>query len=99
MPVHYGSRELSFMTISSTLATQIPQAAGYAYGQKLVGKDACTLCYFGEGAASEGDFHAGMNMAAVMKCPVVFVVRNNGYAISTPVVRTVCQLTVSPQGV
>ena len=49
MPVHYGSRALNFMTISSPLATQIPQAAGYAYGQKLAGKKACTLCYFGGG--------------------------------------------------
>lgn len=84
MPVHYGSKELNFMTISSPLATQIPQAAGYAYAQKLQGKQACTLCYFGEGAASEGDFHAGLNMAAVLNCPVVFLCRNNGYAISTP---------------
>lgn len=84
MPVHYGSRELNFMTIRSPLATQIPQAAGYAYGQKRAGNKACTLCYFGEGAASEGDFHAGLNLAAVLKCPVVFVARNNGYAISTP---------------
>ncbi|GAA6151135.1 thiamine pyrophosphate-dependent dehydrogenase E1 component subunit alpha [Pseudoteredinibacter isoporae] len=84
MPVHYGSNELNYMTISSPLGTQIPQAAGYAYAQKLQGNDACTLCYFGEGAASEGDFHAGMNMAAVLNCPVVFVCRNNGYAISTP---------------
>jgi len=84
MPVHYGSRDLHFMTIRSPLATQIPQAAGYAYGQKLAGNNACTLCYFGDGAASEGDFHAGLNMAAVLKSPVVFVARNNGYAISTP---------------
>ncbi len=84
MPVHYGSNELNYMTISSPLATQIPQAAGYAYGQKLAGKKACTLCYFGEGAASEGDFHAGLNMAAVQNTPVIFVCRNNGYAISTP---------------
>jgi len=84
MPVHYGSKELNFMTISSPLATQIPQASGYAYAQKLQGKQACTLCYFGEGAASEGDFHAGLNMAAVLNCPVVFLCRNNGYAISTP---------------
>ncbi len=83
MPVHYGSRDLHFMTIRSPLATQIPQAAGYAYGQKLAGNNACTLCYFGDGAASEGDFHAGLNMAAVLKSPVVFVARNNGYAIST----------------
>jgi 2-oxoisovalerate dehydrogenase E1 component alpha subunit len=72
------------MTISSPLATQIPQASGYAYGQKLQGLDAVTLCYFGEGAASEGDFHAGLNMAAVHRAPVIFFCRNNGYAISTP---------------
>lgn len=41
-------------------------------------------CYFGEGAASEGDFHAGLNLAATRSCPVVFICRNNGYAISTP---------------
>ncbi|WP_100641507.1 thiamine pyrophosphate-dependent dehydrogenase E1 component subunit alpha [Alteromonas facilis] len=84
MPIHYGDKELNFMTISSPLGTQIPQAAGYAYGQRLHGLDAVTICYFGEGAASEGDFHAGLNMAAVLNCPVVFFCRNNGYAISTP---------------
>ena len=77
MPIHYGDKALNFMTISSPLGTQIPQASGYAYGQKMAG-------YFGEGAASEGDFHAGLNMAAVLHCPVIFFCRNNGYAISTP---------------
>ncbi|WP_440995462.1 thiamine pyrophosphate-dependent dehydrogenase E1 component subunit alpha [Arhodomonas sp. SL1] len=85
MPVHYGSRELHYMTVSSPLATQIPQAAGYAYGQKLDGAGRCSICYFGEGAASEGDFHAALNMAAVIRCPAIFFCRNNGYAISTPV--------------
>ena len=84
MPIHYGSKALNCMTVSSTLATQIPQATGYAYGQKLQGLDAVTICYFGEGAASEGDFHAGLNMAAVQETPVIFFCRNNGYAISTP---------------
>jgi 2-oxoisovalerate dehydrogenase E1 component alpha subunit len=84
MPIHYGSKELNYMTISSPLGTQIPQATGYAYGQKMQGLDAVTLCYFGEGAASEGDFHAGLNMAAVQEAPVIFFCRNNGYAISTP---------------
>ncbi|MCJ8296990.1 MAG: thiamine pyrophosphate-dependent dehydrogenase E1 component subunit alpha, partial [Colwellia sp.] len=84
MPIHYGSKALNCMTVSSTLATQIPQATGYAYGQKLQGLDAVTICYFGEGAASEGDFHAGLNMAAVQEAPVIFFCRNNGYAISTP---------------
>ncbi len=84
MPIHYGSSKLNYMTISSPLGTQIPQATGYAYGQKLQGLDEVTLCYFGEGAASEGDFHAGLNMAAVQEAPVIFFCRNNGYAISTP---------------
>ena len=95
MPIHYGSAELNYMTISSPLGTQIPQATGYAYGQKIKHIDAktgeltskidnVTICYFGEGAASEGDFHAGLNMAAVHKSPVIFFARNNGYAISTP---------------
>ena len=99
MPIHYGSRELNFMTISSPLATQIPQAAGYAYGQKLAGSNACTLCYFGEGAASEGDFHAGLNMSAVLKSPVVFVVRNNGYAISTPTTEQYASDGIASRGV
>lgn len=84
MPIHYGSAELNYMTISSPLATQIPQATGYAYAQKLRKQQQVTICYFGEGAASEGDFHAGLNMAAVHEVPVIFFCRNNGYAISTP---------------
>lgn len=84
MPIHYGSREHHYMTISSPLATQIPQAVGYAYGQKLAGSGHCTVTVFGEGAASEGDFHAALNMASVLKVPVIFLCRNNGYAISTP---------------
>lgn len=77
-------------TISSPLATQIPQASGAAYALKLQALTNPTLpprivaCYFGEGAASEGDFHAALNIAATRACPVVFVCRNNGYAISTP---------------
>jgi len=85
MPVHYGSKELNYQTISSPLATQLPQAVGAAYALKLDKKKACTICYFGEGAASEGDFHAALNFAATVEAPVIFFCRNNGYAISTPV--------------
>jgi len=91
MPVHYGSKELNMHTISSPLATQIPQASGAAYALKLqhlqnpqeVPKRV-VACYFGEGAASEGDFHAALNIAATRNCPVLFICRNNGFAISTP---------------
>ncbi|KAI9306172.1 thiamine diphosphate-binding protein [Cunninghamella echinulata] len=84
MPIHYGSKKLNFQTISSPLGTQIPQSAGAAYALKLSGKDAVSICFFGEGAASEGDFHAGLNMAATLNCPTIFFCRNNGFAISTP---------------
>ncbi|XP_070171959.1 2-oxoisovalerate dehydrogenase subunit alpha, mitochondrial isoform X1 [Polyergus mexicanus] len=85
MPVHYGSKEFNFMTISSPLATQLPQAAGAAYAFKLDKRNACVACYFGDGAASEGDAHAAFNFAATLSCPIIFICRNNGYAISTPV--------------
>ncbi|GAA5883603.1 hypothetical protein JCM3774_002108 [Rhodotorula dairenensis] len=86
MPVHYGSREHHFHTISSPLGTQLPQAAGAAYALKRTpGREkSCVVCYAGEGATSEGDFHAGLNMASVLGGPLVYVVRNNGFAISTP---------------
>eukprot|EP00122_Pirum_gemmata_P016878 Pgem_evm1s15791 len=53
MPVHYGCRRLNFHTISSPLATQMPHASGAAYHLKRSGKDACVICFFGDGAASE----------------------------------------------
>jgi 2-oxoisovalerate dehydrogenase E1 component alpha subunit len=84
MPVHYGSNTYNYQTISSPLATQIPQAVGAAYALKRQGLPQISVCYFGEGAASEGDFHAAMNFASTLDCPVVFICRNNGYAISTP---------------
>jgi len=84
MPVHYGSKKLKFQTISSPLTTQLPQASGAAYASKVMGKKEVTICYFGEGAASEGDFHAALNFASTLDAPVIFFCRNNGYAISTP---------------
>lgn len=86
MPVHYGCKQLNFVTISSTLSTQIPQAVGSAYVfKRRPNNDRCVVVYFGDGAASEGDTHAAMNFAATLECPVIFFCRNNGYAISTPV--------------
>lgn len=83
MPNHFGSRKLNIVTISSPLGTQIPHAAGAAYAMKLRNEPTVALCYFGEGTTSEGDFHVGVNFAAVRKSPVIFFCRNNQYAIST----------------
>lgn len=68
-------------TVSSPLGTQIPQAVGAGYALKLSKQDNIAVCYFGDGAASEGDFHAALGMAATRDVPVLFVCRNNGYAI------------------
>jgi len=90
MPIHYGSKELNIHTISSTLATQIPHAAGAAYALKMQNIQnpnavpRVAVCFFGEGAASEGDFHGALNIAATRQVPCIFICRNNGYAISTP---------------
>jgi len=84
MPVHYGSKELHYMTVSSPLATQIPQASGAGYGYRISGQDKVAVTFFGEGAASEGDFHAALNFAATLRSQTLFLCRNNRYAISTP---------------
>ncbi|XP_058759310.1 2-oxoisovalerate dehydrogenase subunit alpha 1, mitochondrial-like [Vicia villosa] len=85
MPIHYGSNKHNYFTVSSPIATQLPQAVGAAYSLKMDGKSACAVTFCGDGSTSEGDFHAAMNFAAVMEAPVVFICRNNGWAISTPV--------------
>lgn len=84
MPVHYGLKKLNFVSISSPLATQLSQAVGSAYALKRAQNGLCVMCYFGEGASSEGDAHAAFNFAATLSCPIIFFCRNNGYAISTP---------------
>ena len=73
-----------------SLLPQIPHAAGAAYALKMQNiqnpetEPRVAVCYFGEGAASEGDFHAALNIAATRQVPCIFICRNNGYAISTP---------------
>ncbi|CAH0720268.1 unnamed protein product, partial [Brenthis ino] len=85
MPVHYGSKQRNIVTLSSPLATQMPQAVGAAYAFKRTpDNDRCVVCYFGDGAASEGDAHAAFNFAGTLECPVIMICRNNGYAIATP---------------
>lgn len=83
MPVHYGDKTRNFHTVSSPLATQLLHAVGFSYSLKLSQEKNITCCYFGEGAASEGDFHAALNFASTLECPVLFICRNNGWSIST----------------
>ena len=87
MPNHITSRETGFTSVSSPVGTQITQAVGFSWGAKIDGKDVASLVYFGEGATSSTDFHSGLNFAGVFKVPVVFLCRNNGWAISVPAER------------
>ncbi|XP_029655110.1 uncharacterized protein LOC115228734 [Octopus sinensis] len=82
-PMYY-SKKLKIFNNSPPLGTQIPQAVGQAYVKKIFEEqDSCVVVFFGEGAASEGDAFTGLNFAATLKSPVVFICRNNEYAIST----------------
>ncbi len=99
MPVHHSANWLNTVSISSPVGTQIPQAVGTAHAAKIAGTDDVAMTYFGEGTSSTGEFHVGMNFAGVYKAPVVFVCRNNGYAISVPRERQTAAKTFASKAV
>jgi 2-oxoisovalerate dehydrogenase E1 component alpha subunit len=84
MPVHYAYREWGIPSVSSPVGTQLPHATGFGYAAKLRRTGQVAVAFCGEGTASQGDFHTALNFAGVFKTPSIFVIRNNGYAISTP---------------
>ena len=84
MPNHYGAKKLRVVSQASTVASQLPLATGVAYGALLDQSDRLTLVTTGEGATAEGEFHEALNFAGVAQLPLIFVIENNGYAISTP---------------
>jgi pyruvate dehydrogenase E1 component alpha subunit len=73
---------VAFVTIP--IATQLPHAVGFAWAAKIKGEKYATVVMFGDGATSKGDFYEALNFAGTFKIPVVFVCRNNQYAISVP---------------
>ncbi|MER6525505.1 pyruvate dehydrogenase (acetyl-transferring) E1 component subunit alpha [Streptomyces sp. NPDC001508] len=73
--------------LSTPLATQLPHAVGLAHAARLKGDDVVALAMVGDGGTSEGDFHEALNFAAVWQAPVVFLVQNNGFAISVPLAK------------
>jgi len=76
--------DVNMLPRNQAVAAQLPHAVGLAWAQKLRHTGAAVMVYLGEGAASEGDFHESCNLAGVMKAPIVFVMQNNSWAISTP---------------
>jgi len=81
---HFGLPEKRIVGMISHLAAMLPVADGLGLAAQLRGDDAVALAFTGEGATREGDFHEALNLAAVWSLPVVFVVENNGYGLSTP---------------
>ena len=89
MPGHYGSHEHNLVSVSSPVATQLLHAVGIALAAKVRGTGQVAMTSMGEGSSNQGDVHEGMNFAAIHKLPFIFVVENNGYAISVPMARQV----------
>ncbi len=81
---HFGSIEHHVVGMISHLGPQLAIADGIGLAHKLSGEKKVSLVFSGDGASSEGDFHEGLNVAAVWKLPVIFVVEHNGYGLSTP---------------
>jgi pyruvate dehydrogenase E1 component alpha subunit len=81
---HFMHKGSNYPSWSSVIGTQIPHGVGAAYAAKQRGLDEVHVIYFGDGASSSNGFHSGMNFAAVWKAPAVFVLVNNGWAISVP---------------
>ena len=81
---HFGTQDYRIIGMISHLGPQMALADGIALADLLAGKQKATLVYTGEGATSEGDFHEAVNVAAVWNLPVIFLIENNGYGLSTP---------------
>jgi TPP-dependent pyruvate/acetoin dehydrogenase alpha subunit len=96
--MHMGDLSLGLVSIISALAATVPVAAGAALAMRYKGIDGVAFSYFGDGATSRGDWHEGVNFAAVQKLPVLFVCNNNQYAYSTPLSLQMACLHVADRG-
>ncbi len=87
MPCHPTARDVRYVSMSSVIGTQITHAVGTAFALRRRGDRGVALAFFGDGATSANDFHAGLNFGAVYRLPVLFCCTNNQWAISLPVER------------
>jgi len=83
LPIMYASKDAGFFSISGNLATQYPQAVGWAMGSAIAGDSRIASAYIGDGSTAEGDFHAACTFAGVYRAPVILNIVNNQWAIST----------------
>lgn len=95
MPCHYSDPAHHYVSLSSPIATQLPQAVGAAHAAKLRKTGAVVVGYMGDGATSEGDFHVAMTFATVYRLPIVLFCANNQWAISVPWDRQTASATIA----
>jgi 2-oxoisovalerate dehydrogenase E1 component alpha subunit len=95
MPGHYGSHVHNIVSVSSPVATQLLHAVGIALAAKIRKTGQVAMTTMGEGSSNQGDVHEGLNFAAIHKLPFIFVVENNGYAISVPAAMQVSVVDVA----
>jgi pyruvate dehydrogenase E1 component alpha subunit len=96
--MHMGDLKLNVVAIISAMAACVPVAAGAALAQKYKGTNNAVFCFFGDGATSRGDWHEGINFAAVQKLPLILICNNNQYAYSTPLSRQMAVANVADRG-
>lgn len=95
---HFGAMEHHIVGMISHLGPQLSLAAGVALAHKLGGEGRVSVAFTGEGGTSQGEFHEALNTAAVWKLPVIFVIENNGYGLSTPTNEQYCCTTLADRG-
>jgi pyruvate dehydrogenase E1 component alpha subunit len=96
--MHMGDMSVGIVSIISALAATVPVAAGAALAMRYKGINGVAFSYFGDGSTSRGDWHEGVNFAAVQKLPVVFLCNNNQYAYSTPLELQMACANVADKG-
>ena len=92
---HMGNLDMGILAGSLIIGSQYPIAAGAGLAMKVKKTDQVCLCYFGDGASNRGDFHEGLNLAAILKLPVIFICNNNLFAIEMPVSRAMLVKDIS----
>ena len=92
--MHLFDKSVNFLGGHAIVGAHLPLAAGAGFAIKYRGGDQVVLCYFGDGAVPEGEFHESMNLAALWKLPVIFICENNRYAMGTAIHRALAQTEI-----
>lgn len=93
--MHLFSKAHNFYGGNAIVGGGLPLATGLALGDRMQGSEAVTVCFFGEGAVAEGEFHESLNLASLWQLPVLFVCENNGYAMGTALARSEAETDIS----